>query len=416
MSLFRPVRVVPNSLDPSLHDLDALCIPKLFASCLSTPPSHVSSSFAGALVEGDIDISEDQCDSALQNLVGDGADCIARAWAVSGRVVDKLTVMEPFLSGAARDIVRRTLRLPRLPSENSDRNEGAVSILQRTHDRQRIDACRTTVTEYESDRDTESEEDGAHARTATLLFGFAGRGRMAGSQGIPQERTRSFESPSDRCLPVEDGSDGDTLAALHAPTPPESECDFREKFAKGTSSAKAISNLASLQTQLITSIHTKGTPTMHLGDDDDENSSFCAATHMSSLSPITLPASNSPHLTTRHDPPLTDLQNIPPTGTKRASVNLCSLGPANKRSKVEKSLYTGECHVLGSPRKKAPGPPGAAAMEAQKSTGVAPESSHMDEHDPDVDRETRRFQRRALRARSRVIEEKLRHVLVMDAR
>jgi len=327
--------------------------------------------------------------------------------------------MEPFLSGAARDIVRRTLGLPRLSNENSDRNEGPVSILQRMRDRQRINACRTTVTEYESDRETESEEEGAHARTATLLFGLAGRGRMVGSQGISQERTGSFESPSDRCLPDEEGSNGDTsdpkaLAALHAPTPSGLECDFREKFAKD-SSAKANSNLASPQTQLIASIHTKGTPMMRLGDDDNENSSLCAATHTSSLSPITLSASNQPHYTTRHNPPLTDRQNIPLTGTKRSSVNLCSLGLANKRSKVETSLYTGECHVLGSPR-KVPAPPGAAAMEARKSTGVALESSHMEERDPDVDRETRRSQRRALRARSRAIEEKLRHVLVTDVR
>ena len=82
--------------------------------------------------------------------------------------------MEPFLSGAAHDIVvRRTIVLPRLPSENSDRNEGAVSIMKHMCDQQCINACRTAVTEYESVRETESEEEGTHAKdcdTAVWVF------------------------------------------------------------------------------------------------------------------------------------------------------------------------------------------------------------------------------------------------------
>lgn len=418
VSLFRPVRVVPNSLEPALQGLDELCIPSLFASCLSTPPSHVSSSFAGALVEGDIEVSEDQCDSALQNLVGDGADCIAHAWAVSGRLVDKLAVIEPFLTGRARDIVRRTLGVPHLPSGDNDMNDGATSILQRVHDRQRINACRATVTEHDSDRETESEEEGAHARTAKLLFGVAGRSRMVGSQGITQGRTRSSDSSDsapDRCLPVEEGSEKDTSnpkapAAFHALTPPESKSNFREKFA---SSHGPNPNLALLQTQLTTSPRTKGTRTMRIGNDGYENSAFCAATHMSSLSPLTLPASDPPRFTSRHDSPLTDLQNVPRTGTKRASVNQCSLDSAKKRSKVKKSP---DAPVLASPRTKVVGPPGAAAMEVQELTDNALEPGYMmGECGTDVDREMGRSQRHALRARSRAIEEKLRHVFVKDA-
>ncbi|KAI9509474.1 beta-lactamase-like protein, partial [Russula earlei] len=109
VSLFRPVRIVPNSLDPSLHGFDALCIPHLFSNCLSSPTSQISSSFDEALVEHDIVVSDDRSDVALQNLVGDGADGTVRAWAVSGRTVDKLTAMEPYLSGTARDMVRRML-------------------------------------------------------------------------------------------------------------------------------------------------------------------------------------------------------------------------------------------------------------------------------------------------------------------
>src|ERR1700679_2583971 len=39
------MRVVPNSLDPSLRGFDVLCIQNFLADCLSTSPSHVSSSF-----------------------------------------------------------------------------------------------------------------------------------------------------------------------------------------------------------------------------------------------------------------------------------------------------------------------------------------------------------------------------------
>ena len=404
------MRVVPNSLDPSLHGLDALCIPNLFANCLSTPPSHFSS-FTGALVDGDIEVIEDHCDPALQNLVGDGADIIAHAWAVSGRIVDKLAVMEPFLRGAVRDIVRRILGVPPLRSDNGGGNGGAVSILQRMRDGQRINACRATVTEHESDRETESEDEGTHAWTAKFLFGVAGRSQIEGSQGMSQERIRSYGS--DRRLLVEEGSNEDTSdpkipAPLHASTPAVSECNSQQKFAKGSSRCGADSHLASLQTQVITSINTKDTWVMRLRD---EHSSSRAVAHTLPLSPLSSPARNQPHSTIRHDPPLTDLQNIPLTRTKRAPLHLYS-DPAKKRSKVEKAE---EDPVMDSPRRKVAGPPGAAATEARKSTDVAPESGCTGQLGPD-DEETRRSQRRALRARSRAIEEKLRHALVTEAR
>ena len=382
VSLFRPVRVVPNSLDPSLHGLDALCISNLFANCLSTLPSHFSSSFAGALLEGDLQVSEDHCDSVGQNLVGDGADGIAHAWAVSGRIVDKLAVMEPFLRGTARDIVRRTLGVPPLPRENSDGNEGVVSILQRARDRQRINTCRAIVPDHESDRETESDDEDTHARTAKLLFGV-GKGQM-----VSQERTQSSKSPPDRRLLVEEGSGENTpnpevLPTLHTSTPPVSEYGSQQKFAKGTPRRRTNSDLASQQTKLKNIINMKDTPMTH-----------------------------HPHSTGRHDPLLTDLQNIPLTRTKRGSVHLYSSNPATKRSKVEKcpDAYTEEGPLLASATSEAASNRGVSVMDS------APEFGCFGERGPDADGEMRRFQRRALRARSRAIEEKLRQALVMEAR
>jgi hypothetical protein len=415
VSLFRPARVVPNSLDPSLHGLDALCIPNLFAKCLSTPSSHFSPSFAGALGEGDIELNEDRCDSALQNLVGDGADSIAHAWALSGRIVDKLAVMEPFLRGTARDIVRRALGVPPLPSVNSDGSKGAVSILQRMHDRQRIDACRATVTDHESDRETESEVDDSHARTAKLLFGVPGRS-LVGSQGISQGRIRrSSESPLDGHMLVQEGSeegspDPKVPPALHASTPPVSECNSQQTFANGTYRCRTNRDIASLQTQPINCVNSKDNLMTCLGSADYKHSSFGADAYTSSLSSLTSPARNQSHCASRHDPPLTDLQNIPLAGTKRASVHLFSSTPVKKRSKVEGWLdaCTEEDTVFTSLRREATGAPGVASMKA---TDTAAESGCTRERDPDFNGETRGSQRRSLRARSRAIEEKLRNAL-----
>ncbi|KAH9053968.1 beta-lactamase-like protein, partial [Lactarius deliciosus] len=109
VSLFRPARVVPNTLDPSLHGLDALCIPNIFAGCLSNSQPPSTTAFAEALADDDLGMIEDGGDSALQNLVGDDAEHIARAWADSGRGAEKLAVVEQFLTGTARHDVRRVL-------------------------------------------------------------------------------------------------------------------------------------------------------------------------------------------------------------------------------------------------------------------------------------------------------------------
>jgi hypothetical protein len=414
---------VPNSLDPSLRGFDALCIPNLFAGCLSTPPSHVSSSFDEALVEGDIEGNDDHCDSALQNLVGDGADRIAHAWAVSGRNSDKLTVMEPYLRGTARDAARRALGIPPLRDGNSGKIKGAISILERMRDLQRINACRGIVAEHESGRETESEDEDTHARTAKLLFGVAARSQMVGSQGTSHGRTPSSQSPRDIRPSVEEGSgkdipDPQLPPALHASTLPVSERGSQQKIAKGTFRRRTNSEVASPQTQLINNINTKDTRMMRPRNADHKPSSFRPVAHTPSLSSLTSPATNQPHSTRRHDQPLMNLKNIPLTGTKRASVHLYSSSPSKKRSKDEKYLnvYADEDPVFASSRRETTNTSGMASMEAEQLTDAAPESGCTRERGPDVDEETRRSQRRALRARSRAIEEKLRYALVSESR
>jgi hypothetical protein len=413
---------VPNSLDPSLCGFDALCIPNLFADCLSTPTSHVSSSFDEALVEGDIELSDDHGDSAMQNLVGDGADRIAHAWAVSGRNSDKLTVMEPYLRGTARDATRRALGIPPLLYGNSDKIKGAISVLGRMRDWQRINACRGIVAEHDSERETESEDEDTHARTAKLLFGIAAGSQMMGSQETSHERTPSSQSPRDVRLLVEEGSgkdipDPQVPPALHASTLPVSERDSQHKISKNTSRRRTNLDVDPPRTQLINNINTEDTRMVRPGNADHKSSSFRPVAHTSSLSSLTSPARNQLLSSRRHDQPLMSLQNIPLNGTKRTSVHLYSSSPSKKRSKDEKYLnvYADEDHVFASSRRETTNASDVASMEAGQLTDAPPESGCTGECGPDVDEETRGSQRRALRARSRAIEEKLRYALVSEA-
>jgi hypothetical protein len=420
VSLFRPLRVVPNSLDPSLRGFDALCIPNIFADCLSTPSSLVSSSFDEALVEGDIEMNDDHCDSALQNLVGDGADRIAHAWAVSGRNLDKLTVMEPHLRGKARDATRRALGIPPLPNGNNDKIKGAISILERMRDWQRINACRGIVAEHEYERETESEDEDTHARTAKLLFGVAAGSQMVGSQGTSHERTPSSRSPRDMRSLVEEGS-GRVIPipqvppTLHVSTLPVSERGSQQNIAEGTFRRRTNSDVSTPQTRLSNDINTEDTRMMRPGNADHEPSSFRPVAHTLSLSSLTSLARDQPLYTRRHHQPLLNLKNIPFTGTKRASAPLYSSSPSEKRSKDEKYLGAYKDPVLVSHRRETTNASGLASMGAGQLTDAAPESTCTGERGPDVEEETRRLQRRALRARSHAIEEKLRDALLSEA-
>ena len=418
------MRVVPNSLDPSLRGFDALCIPDIFADCLSTPPSYVLSSFDEALVEGDIEVNDGHGDSALQNLVGDGADRVAHAWAVSGRNLDKLTIMEPYLRGTARDATRRALGIPPLPDGNSDKIKGAISILERMRDRQCISACRGNMARHGSERETESEdEEDTHAWTAKLLFGVAARSQMVGFQGTSHERTPGSQSPRDMRSLVEERSgkdipDPQVPPALHASSLPVSERGSQQKIVEGTFRRRTNSDVASPQTQLINNTNTKDTRTMRPRNADPKPSSFRLLAHTSSLSSLISQARNKPLSTRRHDQPLMCLQKFPLTGIKRASVHVYSSSPSKKRSKDEKdpNAYTDGDLVFPTSRRETTNASDVVSAKVGQLANAAPESDCTGERGPNVDEETRRSQRRALRARSRAIEEKLRYALVSEAR
>lgn len=437
---------MPNSLDPLLRGLDELSIPHLFANCLSSPPSH-SSSFTDALVEDDIEISieisEDHGDAALKNLVGDGVGSIARAWADSGRIMEKLAVMEPFLKGKKRNFVRKFLGIPPLQTKDSHENGGAISMLQRMRDAQRINACRAI--EHESDPETEREDEDRHAITARLLFGITERGQMVGSRGMSPGRIPSPVSPLGGRPLVEKGCSEDAPVpkvplTLRASTPLVSECGCHQNVGKGTSRRRTDSDLASPPRRPLTCVGLRDTRITHLGDAERKPlSSSCATFNTPSLASHNSPTKCHSHVTSRDDPPLADLQNIPCTGTKRGYPQPQSqsqsqylsrsqspfLGPlpspyldtAMKRRKVEKwlDIHAGEdgpAPTLVS-AKEVISYQEVAPVHAGKDT--APQTDRTGECGPDVDEQARRARRRALRARSRAIEEKLRRALPMYA-
>ncbi|RPD62596.1 hypothetical protein L226DRAFT_551522 [Lentinus tigrinus ALCF2SS1-7] len=115
VSLFKPRRVIPNTLDPALKGLDAACIQGMFAGCLADDASVDSSASLAALMDlGDIYAAvrggtELVEDVAFKNLEGEGARELAEKWADSGRMRRKLLVMKEFLPAPHRKVVEQIL-------------------------------------------------------------------------------------------------------------------------------------------------------------------------------------------------------------------------------------------------------------------------------------------------------------------
>ncbi|KAJ7474010.1 beta-lactamase-like protein, partial [Mycena latifolia] len=140
VALFRPRRVVPNTLVPALRGLDWLGIDRVFAGCVAEPSRGALP--ADVDVEGATDgaLLAMETDSALLNLVGaDGAE----KWAESGTLKRKLAVVRGWLGLARVDDAAGPM-----PAEQ----------------RRMLDS-----------EDEESEADDERGRTAHLLFaGLAG--------------------------------------------------------------------------------------------------------------------------------------------------------------------------------------------------------------------------------------------------
>ncbi|KAH9480452.1 Protein artemis [Psilocybe cubensis] len=175
VKLFRPKRVVPNTLDPRLFGLDWACINAMFSTCISPPHSHVSDVFPTSQhlgILGKHKLSEvDQIDGDvdLKNLIGANTHSIAKKWVDHQSIISKFKVIRDYVSNRENDMIDQLLGIARPrgrhpleapssdPPQYLDKGKGRQIIISRYHDK-------------DSDDDTEDSHD-ERGRTADFLFG-----------------------------------------------------------------------------------------------------------------------------------------------------------------------------------------------------------------------------------------------------
>lgn len=249
VSMFKPKRVVPNTLDPKFNGLDWAAMPGMFAGCLSSDDVAFRAEVRQAISEEigadwasvsmDLDGGEDV---ALANLEGDGASEVARAWADEGKTRRKLEILIDFLDGPERQVVERLLRgdAPREaesqtqdvwnevaarppPAGSPERRgtttgfQGKASEAETARAMARFGTTRfasTKVLQPDSDEDTEDEDaEEARARTAHYIFGMASQLpdptatssspiRSPIRESTNDERLAAPAEPSRRILPL----------------------------------------------------------------------------------------------------------------------------------------------------------------------------------------------------------------------
>ncbi|KAJ7457182.1 hypothetical protein B0H11DRAFT_1925119 [Mycena galericulata] len=176
VSLFRPRRVVPNTLIPGLHGLDWMCIDRMFAGSLAVPPPPEDVTIDAELLAPDEALGEME-DVALLNLVGGaGARDLADKWAQRGTLRSKIAVVRDWLDIAERRAVDRVLE-PVGPV-------GKVSVARREQERM--------VDSEDEDSNYGGEADDERGRTAHLLFAsLAGIDERPSQWGLPSSSPAS---------------------------------------------------------------------------------------------------------------------------------------------------------------------------------------------------------------------------------
>ncbi|TRM55232.1 hypothetical protein BD626DRAFT_589123 [Schizophyllum amplum] len=112
VKLFRPRRVVPNTLTPALHGLDWFCIDRMFVDCLSPFVPYTDAPLTtDPRVHLDLmdRVEDEEGDAALKNLMGAGADDAAARWASDGHLRKRIRVLAEYLSVEEVAVVDRLL-------------------------------------------------------------------------------------------------------------------------------------------------------------------------------------------------------------------------------------------------------------------------------------------------------------------
>ena len=224
VALFRPYRVIPNTLNPSFDGLDWGAMRTMFEGCVSPLPtaeqrsqfscviaplrSLVSHPIAASLSHpaifsatsgwehliADLVHGNDEIDVSIQNLIGPSS--AAEKWADMGGKRTKIEVLRAWLGrGQNKGIIQRLQEVEQESDEEEMGRSAAHALARpsrvaglfapiRPNDPPRSTA---TVRRHAVDSDDSSDEGGSddHARTAWKLFG----------SGIPEGVPRHWLSP-----------------------------------------------------------------------------------------------------------------------------------------------------------------------------------------------------------------------------
>ncbi|KAG2147457.1 beta-lactamase-like protein [Suillus bovinus] len=182
VSLFRPHRLIPNTLVPALGGLDWTAMNAMFKECMAPPtynrgnPIQNESSSLGIEHPSVFDLASldlADTDPAMKNFVGDSAELEARKWADDGSMRRRLEVLRGWLRPKEKEIIDRALGRP--PNSRSE-YEGSSPLSSRNdaapETSKRMTRTHMQVKRYVEDSDDSSDDDGsdAHVRTARLLF------------------------------------------------------------------------------------------------------------------------------------------------------------------------------------------------------------------------------------------------------
>ncbi|KAJ3532022.1 hypothetical protein NM688_g7488 [Phlebia brevispora] len=212
VSLFKPKRIVPNTLDPTLAGLDCASLPEMFAGCVSSETDMHSECLKIWIDRGK--------DVALENLEGAGALEIAQHWVDSGKPRRKLELLHKYLADVQKEYVEVILAGDKASagSLQSQLREQAQTHLSQSSGSHLVTGEQAaqgvaTLSETEramariqeiprlvpagffdppSDEESEDEED-AHAKTAEFLF------------LTPDSRPAPLQSSSSIRIPSSDG-------------------------------------------------------------------------------------------------------------------------------------------------------------------------------------------------------------------
>ena len=199
VSLFKPISVVPNTLDAKLGGLDWLCMPKMFADCISSDPSVLRENIRTYLATRaksswktllpDLDAEEDV---AFKNLEGHDVLKDAERWGESGKTRTRLTKMLPYLEGPEWESVNRLLSSDNVSSEaptseqrSADGFEGRATLSQTERAMARLNTRTTAAAPTRffhsqgSNEETDDEED-ARGLTADYIFGHLSESQVFG--------------------------------------------------------------------------------------------------------------------------------------------------------------------------------------------------------------------------------------------